>query len=95
MHGAWGTLTMLIKKQEATKHRKAEIRRNFKNRKNLFIETNNKGELDFPKISNAEMALLKRKIRKEYRKRNIKKGIINALIFTAVAFVFYYLILMN
>ena len=70
---AWGSLTILIKKQEAPKQRKAAIRKNLRQRKESFGNENGEDEFEFPELSNAEMAVLKDKIRKEYRKAHLKK----------------------
>jgi hypothetical protein len=86
---AWGSLTTLIKKQEAVKQRKATIRKQLRKRKESFINVNPEGKLEFPELSRADMANLKDKIRKEYRKAHFKKGIVNALIFLSIALIFY------
>lgn len=86
----WGSLTMLIKRQEAAKFRKAALRAELKHRKEGYIHDpyTIKDEFDFPEVSEFEMKKIKEEIRKKYRKqRNIQ------FIFSAVllSFIIYLL----
>tara|TARA_R110001632_G_scaffold152588_2_gene270276 strand:- start:10866 stop:11153 length:288 start_codon:yes stop_codon:yes gene_type:complete len=89
MHGAWGGLSILIKRQEAAKFRKAALRAELKNRKESYIHNvyDLKDEFDFPEISHSEMQLLKEKIRNDFRKKRRKEIIIVSilcLLFTVI-----------
>jgi hypothetical protein len=66
----WGSLTMLIKRQEAAKFRKAILRAELRSRKESHLQDvyNSKDEFDFPEISNVEMKKLKNEIRSKYRR---------------------------
>ncbi|MEE9407483.1 MAG: hypothetical protein V3V28_05355 [Polaribacter sp.] len=86
----WGSLTMLIKRQEASKNRKAALRYELQKKKENYFN-NNTYELEFPKISNSEMKVLKQEIRKKYRNNKIKTIILNILILAFVLFLFYYI----
>jgi hypothetical protein len=88
----WGSLTMLIKRQEAAKNRKASLKYELQKRRESYFKGNPEQALEFPEISTAEMKVLKEKIRKKYKADKIKNVIINIIIFTFVAAVFYYII---
>ena len=92
MHGAFGAITSLIKKQEAAKYRKATLKYELQKRRESLLKGKPAQELEFPEISNAEMKVLKEKIRKKYKADKIKNAIISILLFTLVAAVFYYII---
>lgn len=69
----WGALTMLIKRQEAAKWRKAELRRQLQKRKEgLIHERTDQNEFNFPKLSNSEMRKVKNQIRRDFKKEKIK-----------------------
>ena len=81
---------MLIRRQQADKFRKSELRRKLQNKKESYIGNSLENELDFPKISNSEMKVLKNKIRNEYKKHKIRNFIVNSLLFIlALAIMFY------
>ena len=88
----WGSLTMLIKRQEAAKNRKTTLKYELQKRRESLLKGKPAQELEFPEISNAEMKILKEKIRKKYKADKIKNAIISILIFTLVVAVFYYII---
>lgn len=53
MHGAWGALTTLIKKQNAAKNRKAALSYDHQRKKEKFLKDHSDGyitELEFPKF---------------------------------------------
>ena len=92
MHGAFGAITSLIKKQEAAKYRKATLKYELQKRRESLLKGKPTQELEFHEISTAEMNVLKEKIRKKYKADKIKNAIISILLFTLVAAVFYYII---
>jgi hypothetical protein len=92
MHGAFGAITSLIKKQEAAKYRKATLKYELQKRRESLLKGKPAQALEFPEISTAEMKVLKEKIRKKYKTDKIKNAIISILLFTLVAAVFYYII---
>ncbi len=88
----WGSLTMLIKRQEADKFRKAELRARLKSQKENYLHTREqKDEFDFPEISPQEMKILKEKIRKDLKKQRIKSFIISCLLLTIILTYILYL----
>jgi Ca2+-dependent lipid-binding protein len=87
----WGSLTMLIKRQEAAKNRNATLKYELQKRRESYFKGKNTQELEFPEISNADMKILKEKIRKKYKADKIKNVIINILLFVLVVAVFYYI----
>ncbi|MFK8060235.1 MAG: hypothetical protein AB8B78_09110 [Polaribacter sp.] len=91
MHGAWGALTSLIKRQEAAKNRKAALKYELQKRRESFLSEKTDQNLEFPEISDTEMKVLKEKIRKKYRVQKIRNGIINLTILALVFFLFYYI----
>ena len=92
MHGAFGAITSLIKKQEAAKYRKATWKYELQKRRENLLKGKPTQKLEFLEISNTEMKILKEKIRKKYKADKIKNAIISILLFTLVAAVFYYII---
>lgn len=92
MHGAWGALSILIKKQEANKFRKAELRSKLKSQREGYSNAHeSKDEFDFPKISSVEMKRLKSQIRKDFRKEKIKDVIYYGAIVITIVIGFYYI----
>ena len=89
----WSSLTTLIKRQNAEKHRKAKLRYDLQKKKEGFL-TNDETEFefDFPKISQFEMERVKAKIRADLRKQRIKNRFISLLILIAVITFFAWLI---
>ncbi len=86
----WGSLTMLIKRQQAAKNRKSELRFQLQKRKESFLSSKNINEFEFPAISNSEMKTLKQQIRKDLKKERIKNLIINLiLLLCSIAFIYY------
>ncbi len=86
----WGSLTMLIKRQEAAKNRKAALKYELKKRKENLIKEKYTQNLKFPEISNLEMTALKKEIRKKHKKDKIKNNVINLIIFIIIISLFYY-----
>lgn len=87
----WGSLTMLIKRQEAAKNRKTTLKFELQKRRESLFKDNVRQKLEFPEISNVDMKILKEEIRKKYRTEKTKNIIINIIIFTFVLFLFYYI----
>jgi hypothetical protein len=87
----WGALTMLIKRQEAAKNRQAALKYELQKRREGFIKNNSSQKLEFPKISNADMKVLKTAIRKKYKADRIKTGILNIVLLAFVLFLVYYI----
>jgi uncharacterized membrane protein (DUF106 family) len=88
----WGSLTMLIKRQEADKFRKAGLRSKLKSLKEGYLNAHeSKEEFDFPEISSVEMKILKDQIRKDLRKERIKEIIYYGAILITIVIGFYYL----
>ena len=91
MHGAWGALNTLIKKQESAKFRKTKLKHELQKRKESLLNTNATQELEFPEVSKSDMKILKEQIRKKYRAERVRNIIINILILFLILFLFYYL----
>lgn len=90
----WGSLTMLIKRQEADKFRKAELRARLKSQKESYLHGHeHKDEFDFPEISPPEMKKLKERIRKDLKKQRIKSIIISSIILSIIITYIVYLYL--
>ncbi len=90
----WGSLTMLIKRQEADKFLKAQMRSKLKSQRELYLHTNEaEGEFDFPKISSIEMKRIKDQIRKDLRKEKIKNVLYYFVSFLIVFSVIVYIYL--
>ena len=86
----WGSLTMLIKRQEAAKSRKAVLKHELQKRNGSFLNSGSIQELEFPKISDTDMKILKQQIRKKYRVERVRSIIINILVFIFVLTLFTY-----
>lgn len=87
----WGSLTMLIKKQEAARNRKAALKYELQKRRESLLKDNAVQEMQFPKISTEEMKVLKAAIRKKYKADRIKNSIKNILLFVFVILLFYFI----
>ena len=72
----WGSLTILIKRQNAAKYRKAELRYELQKKRESYVKDayDSSEELEFPEISSHEMNVLKREIQ-EKLKRERRKNI--------------------
>ena len=71
----WGSLTMLIKRQNAEKYRKADLRYKLQKRKEEYVHDayDKDGKaLDFPEVSQAEMEKIKKEIRREMKAQKIR-----------------------
>ena len=88
----WGSLTMLIKRQEAAKNRKVVLKYELQKRKESYLKGQSNQELEFPKISDAEMKILKAAIRKKYRTKKIKNILLNIILLTSILCLFYYIL---
>ena len=75
----WGSLTMLIKRQEAAKNRKASLKYELQKRRESYFKGKPEQGLEFPEISTAEMNVLKEKIRKKHKANKIKNAIVSIL----------------
>lgn len=84
----WGSLTMLIKRQNSEKYRKAKSRYDRQKKKEGFLTNDRKeSQFDFPQVSEFELERIKGEIRADYRKRRIKNRIISFIILmTVIAF---------
>jgi len=72
----WGSLTMLIKRQNAEKYRKADLRYELQKRKESYItDKESQDEFDFPQLSRSEMNEIKEDIRKKIRTDKLKSSI--------------------
>lgn len=90
----WGSLTMLIKRQEADKFRKAELRARLKSQRELYLHAHEaEDEFNFPKVSSIEMKKLKDQIRKDIRKENVKNILFYLIIFIILLSVIIYVYL--
>lgn len=86
----WGSLTMLIKRQEAEKNRKTKLKYELQKRREKLL-SNSEKKLKFPKVSDEEMGALKAKIRKKYKVTKIKSFVFNIVLLIAVLLLFFYL----
>ena len=75
----WGSWTLLIKRQHAEKNRNSKIRYQLQNKREKLLN-NSKKQLEFPKISNDKMEILKAKIKKDQKYQKIKSIIINVIL---------------
>ncbi|MBL4605291.1 MAG: hypothetical protein JKY02_06445 [Flavobacteriaceae bacterium] len=90
----WGALAMLIKRQEADKFRKAQLRSKLKKQKEAYLHAyESKDEFDFPKISSVEMKILKDQIRKDFRKEKIKNSLyfITSIVLVSSLIIYLYM----
>ena len=87
----WGSLTMLIRRQEAAKNRKAELKYELQKRKEGIINKKYNQSLEFPEISKLEMKILKKEIRKKHKRNRIKNALVNLLLYSIIICFFYYL----
>lgn len=87
----WGSLTMLIKRQNSDKNRKAELKYQLQKRKESFVKDayDKEGdEFDFPEISKHQMELLKKEIRRDIRNQRLR-SILSYLIVTLAIVIFF------
>ena len=88
----WGSLAMLIKRQEAAKNRKAKLKYDLQKRKESFLNENPHQELAFPEISKEKLHALKQEIRKKHKKIRIKSILLNiSLLLAFICLVFYFI----
>ena len=72
----WGSLTMLIKRQQTDRWRKTELRAQLRKRKEGFLhEKKLRNDLDFPEISVLEMQKIKQQIRQDFKKERVQNTI--------------------
>ena len=88
----WGSLTMLIKRQEAAKNRKAKLKFDLQKRKESYLKDNSGLELEFPNVTKDEMRTIKQDIRAKYKRKRIKNILLNIFLLIAVFFLFYYIL---
>ena len=86
----WGSLTMLIKKQEVAKNRKAALKYELQKRREVLLKGGARKEMEFPEISKADMTILKEEIRRKHQAAQTKNIIIYILFFILVLFIIYY-----
>jgi hypothetical protein len=55
----WGSLTILIKRQEAAKRRKATLKYDLQKRRESYIKKKATQKLEFPEISDSEIKTIK------------------------------------
>jgi hypothetical protein len=81
----WGSLTMLIKRQNSEKYRKAKSRYDRQKKKEGFLtHDGEESEFDFPEVSEFELKRIKAKIKADHRRQRIKNSIISFVILMAV-----------
>lgn len=89
----WGSLTMLIKRQEAAKNRKATLKYELQKRKTSLLN-GKKNSLKFPEINADELEIIKSEIRKKYKREKIKSIILDIIIlisgFLFLCYLFFY-----
>ncbi len=71
----WGALTMLIKRQNAAKYRKAELRYKLQKKKEGFVHDaydKDGEEFEFPKFSKLQMDTFKKEVRTEIRQQQLR-----------------------
>jgi transcription initiation factor IIF auxiliary subunit len=90
----WGSLTMLIKRQNASKYRKAELRYELQKRKESYVKDayDMDQTLEFPELSAHEMNVLKQEIRtklKKERRRNLLSYLLVITLILLFAFIMY------
>ena len=81
----WGSLTMLLKRQNADKYRKAQLRHELQKKRESFL-SNQKVDsgLDLPELTRDQMERIKQEIRSNLRKQQINSRLISILIFILV-----------
>ena len=89
----WGSLTMLIKRQNAAKNRKNELKYQLQKNKESYLKNKGKNDFDFPELSNSEMTILKQQIRKNLKKEKIKNMVINLTLVFASFLTLYFIII--
>ena len=88
----WGSLTILIKRQEAAKRRKATLKYDLQKRRESYIKKKATQKLEFPEISDSEMKTIKEGIRKKHKREWIKNVLINFLLLICSFFLIYYVL---
>jgi len=76
----WGSLTMLIKRQLASRKRKENFQFDLQKKKENLLKNSSITELEFPVISDSKMKLIKKKIKKKYKTERIKDIILYVII---------------
>ncbi|WP_439129452.1 hypothetical protein [Polaribacter sp.] len=89
----WGALTMLIKRQEAAKNRKAVLKKALQEKKMSYLHVENKTEFGFPELSTVELKQLKNDIRKEIKKQRIKSIISSLILLISIISIVYFIFL--
>jgi sensor c-di-GMP phosphodiesterase-like protein len=96
MHGAWSALTILIKKQNNVKYRKAKFRHDSQKRKEKFIKDHPyhlRTELEFPQVSASKLEAIKKEIRRKARRKSLIDLSINIIASILMILFLLYLIL--
>lgn len=89
----WGSLTMLIKRQNANKYRKSELRYELQKKKESYLKDayNTRESFEFPEISLDEMIVLKEEIRAKLKRDKIK-NILSYIVVVGLIFMFFMLL---
>ncbi|WP_026777729.1 hypothetical protein [Polaribacter sp. Hel_I_88] len=88
----WGSLTMLLKKQEVAKNRKAALKYELQKRREVLLKGGARKEMEFPEISKTDITILKEGIRRKHKADQTKNIIIYILFFILVLFLIYYVV---
>lgn len=89
----WGSLTMLLKGQNAEKIRKTKLRNELQKRKESFFKGKNE-LLELPEITKKELKKIKLEIRQKLKKERIKSLYVSSIIFI-FSFIIIYLLINN
>ena len=89
----WGALTMLIKRQNAAKYRKAELRHKLQKKKEGFVHDaydKEGNEFAFPEFTETQMNSFKKEVRTEIRRERLKSIAVYFLVISLIiAFVYF------
>lgn len=86
----WGSLTVLIKKQEAAKNRKAKLKYELQKRRESLI-SKNLNKLVFNEVSDSDLLEIKAQIRRKYRREKVKNTIVNIILLLISTVILYYI----
>lgn len=88
----WGSLTMLIKRQNASKYRKAKNRYEHQKKKEQFLNDypSELTQLEFPEISPQRLEALKLQIRKRVKRNHTIKVIVYSIVIATCTLLYLY-----
>lgn len=88
----WGSLTMLMKRQNAAKYRKAKKRHDHQKKKEQFVNDHSSDftQLEFPEISPQRLETLKLQIRKRAKRKHTIKVIVYAIVIATCTLLYLY-----